>query len=38
MSYPLFRYELRYVRSPVVPGLTETDAPPLTNNPLDEII
>jgi hypothetical protein len=22
MSYPLFLYELRYVRSPVVPGLT----------------
>jgi hypothetical protein len=27
MSYPLFLYELRYVHSPVVPGLTKT--PPL---------
>jgi hypothetical protein len=25
MSYPLFLYELRYVPSPVVPGLTQSD-------------
>jgi hypothetical protein len=25
MSYPLFLYELHYVHSPVVPGLTEKD-------------
>jgi hypothetical protein len=30
MSYPLSLYELRYVYSPIVPGLTALESVPLT--------
>jgi hypothetical protein len=39
MPYPLFLYELRYVHSPVTPGLTATtNEEPILQEPIENIV